>query len=233
MNRWITLSLTLALGLAACASQAPLTDPVARGKRDFQTKGCMRCHRLGDEGSEYGPGPNLTMVGFRKSSAWIARWLANPHDWNPKTLMPNLHLTTQQISDLADFLSIQKGQAWKVYPWRTKDALGMPSKDRGDLIFNMAGCVGCHGPNGTGGKPDNNVAGGMIPTLTLVSDGYTKAELIQKITNGVTPLPADPSKPKPMIVMPRWGDMLTQDEIGAVADYLISLHPKNKSSDGF
>lgn len=236
MNRWIFSSLILGigLGLAACAAQAPLTDPVARGHRDFHTLHCARCHKLGDEGTDLGPGPNLTLVGFRKSPEWLDRWLANPHAWIPYTVMPNLHLTDEQRSDLVAFLSLQKGQAWKVKPWRTRSALEDTSVERGRIIFNKAGCVACHGPRGIGGKPDNNVAGGKIPALTYVSDGYSKDELMAKIAGGAVPIPVDASAPKPMIVMPRWKEVLEPDDISAVADYLLSLHPSTaKSADGF
>jgi mono/diheme cytochrome c family protein len=228
MKRWLTLPLVLAAALSACSRQAELADPVARGERDFRGLGCVKCHALGEVGVEWGP--NLTLVGFRKSSKWLDLWLKDPHGWNVKTIMPNFNLNDATRSDLVAYLSAQKGQAWSQYPWRTAEAAALPAAERGQFIFNKAGCVACHGQFGGGGYPNNNVAGGLIPALTKVSEGYSKAELHAKIKDGSIPLPDDTHKPKAMIVMPKWGEQLKSDEIDAVVAYLFSLNPKPASS---
>ncbi len=224
MNRRLTFVALLTLALTACSRQEPLTDPVARGERDFQGLGCAKCHMIGEVGNEWGP--NLTLIGFRKTPEWLDLWLKNPHEWNMKTVMPNFNLTEETRKDLVAYLSAQKGQAWKEYPWRTAEVKALPAAERGKFIFNKAGCVACHGQFGRGGYPNNNVAGGLIPTLTLVSDGYSKPELHTKLQNGQISIPADPSKPKPMIYMPKWGDQLSSDEIDSLVEYLYSLKPK-------
>jgi mono/diheme cytochrome c family protein len=224
MNRRLAIAALAALALAACTRQEALTDPVARGRRDFQGLGCAKCHMIGTVGNEWGP--NLTLIGFRKTPEWLNLWLTNPHAWNMKTVMPNFNLQADTRADLVAYLSTQKGQAWDVYPWRTAEATALPAAERGKLIFNKAGCVACHGQFGGGGYPNNNVAGGLIPSLTNVSDGYSKAELHTKIQNGQISMPADMSAPKPLIYMPKWGDQLKPDEIDALVEYLFSLKPK-------
>ena len=224
MNRRLSLTLIFAAALSACSRQPELTDPVARGERDFQGLGCAKCHTIGDVGNEWGP--NLTLIGFRKTPDWLDQWLKNPHAWNMKTVMPNFNLQDGTRADLVAYLSAQKGQAWAVYPWRTPEISALPAVERGKFIFNKAGCVACHGQFGGGGYPNNNVAGGLIPTLTLVSDGYSKKELHDKIQNGATPLLKDSAAPKPLIYMPKWGDQLKTDEIDALVEYLFSLKPK-------
>lgn len=223
MNR-LALALLATLALTGCSRQETLTDPVARGERDFNGLGCVKCHMIGEKGNDWGP--NLTLIGFRKSPAWLDQWLKNPHAWNMKTVMPNFNLKDETRADLVAFLSAQKGQAWAEYPWRTAEAKALPPAERGALIFNKAGCVACHGQFGGGGYPNNNVAGGLIPTLTMVSDGYSKSELHAKIQNGSIPLPNDPSAPRALINMPKWGDQLKPDEIDALVEYLYSLKPK-------
>ncbi len=224
MNRGFALAALLSLSFAACSRQVTLTDPIARGQRNFVGLGCSQCHMIGDVGHEWGP--NLTLVGFRKSPEWLDTWLKNPHTWNARTVMPNFNLSEGARKDLVAYLSAQKGGAWAVYPWRTPEAKALTSIQRGELIFNKAGCVACHGQFGHGGYPNNNVAGGVIPTLTLVSEGYTKAELHTKIHNGQVSIPADASAPKPMLFMPKWSEQLTPAEIDAVVEYLFTLKPK-------
>ncbi|PIR18682.1 MAG: hypothetical protein COV48_06140, partial [Elusimicrobia bacterium CG11_big_fil_rev_8_21_14_0_20_64_6] len=127
MNRIILPALLLAL--AACSRQSDLKDPVARGERDFNGLGCVKCHMIGDKGVNWGP--DLTMLGFRKSATWIDTWLKDPHAWNPKTVMPNFNLKDSTRADLVAYLSAQKGQAWAVKPWETSAAKALPNVERG------------------------------------------------------------------------------------------------------
>lgn len=222
MKSWLIPALLLSL--SACSRQPQLADPIARGERDFNGLGCAKCHSIGGDGTAWGP--DLTMLGFRKSSAWIDVWLTDPHAWNPKTIMPNFNLTKEQRGDLVAYLSAQKGQAWKVKPWETPEAAALPAAERGKLIFNSVGCVSCHAKDGYGGYPNNNVAGGLVNSLTKASEGYSKPELHQKIKGGVVPIPNDSSKPAPMLQMPKWGDTLNEKEIDALVEYLYTLSPK-------
>ncbi|MBI3551023.1 MAG: cytochrome c [Elusimicrobia bacterium] len=210
-------------GLSACQSQQ--TEPAARGEAYFNSYGCVKCHAMGDKGGTYGP--NLSFIGFRKSKDWLDMWLRNPHSWRPQTVMPNFHLNDETRTALVAYLSTQKGQAWadSGRPWNHPELKG-DSVKRGEVLFNMAGCVACHSQNGRGGYPNNNVAGGQIPSLAKVFETYTKPELVNKIRGGVVPAPADPGAPLPMINMPKWGEVLKDEEISAVTDFLISLKPK-------
>lgn len=225
MNR-ILLAAAISLGLAACKGQTTADTPAARGERYFAGLGCAKCHQLGDSGHAWGP--DLTMIGFRKSPAWLDAWLKNPHEWNQKTIMPNFNLTDETRADLVAYLAEQKGQAWKVRPWQTDEAKALPVVARGKLIFNTAGCVACHGQDAGGGYPNNNVAGALIPSLTLVADGYNKKELHDKIKHGAVPIPNDTNLPAPLIEMPKWGEQLKPAEIDAVVEYLFTLKPKPK-----
>ncbi len=219
MNRWLIPA--LAVALAACSPQMQLSDPSARGERDFNGLGCVKCHQMGDKGHAWGP--DLTMLGFRKSSVWIDAWLKDPHAWNPKTIMPNFNLNDATRADLVAYLSAQKGQAWKQKPWTIA---GITPEEQGKIIFNAVGCVSCHGKDGYGGYPNNNVAGGLINSLTHVTEGYSKSELHEKIKGGAVPIPSDSQQPSPLLQMPKWGEQLNSDEIDAVVAYLYMLAPK-------
>lgn len=213
------LMLLSLVGLSACQN---VSDPVARGEAYFNGFGCGKCHAIGDKGANWGP--NLTLIGFRKSPQWLDLWLKNPHAWRKETIMPSFNLKDSARADLVAYLSAQKGQAWTQQgrPWNAAELRGDNVK-RGEVLFEKAGCVACHAERGRGGYPNNNVVGGHIPSLAKVFEGYTKDELKAKIRGGVTSSPADPSQPAPMIFMPKWGEILQDDELDSVADYLISL----------
>jgi mono/diheme cytochrome c family protein len=220
--RALILTILSALALSAC-QQKP-KDPVARGEAYFNALGCVQCHAVGNKGGNYGP--NLAFIGFRKTPEWLDMWLKNPHSWRQQTVMPNFHLQDDIRQDVVAYLAAQKGQGFDATggrPWNHPE-LADKKIERGEVLFNKAGCVACHSQGGKGGYPNNNVVGGQIPALIKVSEGYSRAELIAKVRTGVAkPAPADPRAPKPMIHMPAWGQVLKDDEIEAVVDFLISL----------
>ena len=201
------------------------------GKAQFNGYGCNTCHRIGNKGGTLGP--DLTYIGFRKSPEWLDLWLKNPHAWKPNTSMPNFYLKENVRKELVKYLSSLKGQDYQNNPPWNDPSITHPIQ-KGKVIFERVGCVGCHGIEGKGGYPNNNVVGGKIPSLTLVADGYSKDELIEKLNKGVPhPQKAVSSEPDPMIFMPSWGEILQKEELDALADYLISLCPARTGADAW
>jgi mono/diheme cytochrome c family protein len=222
------LFLTSILLLSACGKPK---DPAQRGKAYFVGLGCITCHRVGDRGGGQA-GPDLTFVGFRKEPAWLDLWLKDPHAWKPGTSMPNFHLRDDVRADIVAYLVTLKGELYRdgKEPWNAPSVKDDPVK-RGEVLFNKVGCVGCHGSQGKGGYPNNNVVGGRIPSLTLAADGYSKEEMHKRIADGKHSDSADASQPAPMIYMPRWEEKLKPDEIDALVEYVYSLRPQDKKSD--
>lgn len=104
-----------------------------------------------------------------------------------------------------------------------------PKVLRGQELFNAKGCLYCHGPNGVGGVKNSNAQGGEVPSLSKVAEGYTAEELKSKITTGVREVAkADPAGPMPPLYMPTWKGHLSEDELGEVVAFLMSLAPKEK-----
>lgn len=219
----------LAASLLAACNSAPPTGTEA-GHAYFAQAGCTACHRVGAEGSAVGP--DLTLVGFRHSAKWLDLFIKDPQAWKKDTLMPNKRISDEARAAIVAYLVEQKGQAWPAggKPWETP---GLKPEEKGRVVFNRAGCVGCHGTAGAGGYPNNNVKGGLIPKLDGVFETYTKAELVAKIKKGVlSPEKADPKGDAPLVWMPSWGEKLDDGEIDAVASYLMSLRPgKAEKSD--
>lgn len=222
-------ALALALAFAACADPAKL-PPEQRGRAAYATYGCRRCHRIGYEGGDMGP--DLSFVGFRKSADFLDHWLEDPSGWQPDTLMPRLQLSGDARRALAAYLASLRGQAYREAgaPWDKAPLAGDPVR-RGEEIYLRAGCVTCHGRGGKGGYANNNVAGGKIPGLGRAREGFSRPELIGRITRGATPLPADPRAPAPRLRMPAWGEVLTPGEIEAVAGYVLSLAPEGAAEE--
>ncbi len=226
-TKFYTASASVLLFIAG-ACKKPVGG-AASGEAYYQALNCQVCHRIGDEGGAQ-KGPDLTFVGFRKSSDWLNVWLKDPQAWKKNTPMPNFHLSSSARMSLVGYLSSLKGQAFGDHrPWNRPDLLSDPVL-RGHLIYVRAGCITCHGQSGVGGYPNNNVPGNRIPSLSSVAQSFTKEELIKKIKYGSIPQKADLNGPIPMISMPAWGQVLNDSEISAVADYLFSLNSQKSSS---
>lgn len=206
--------------LLCCALLAPACAPAAgpAGRALFDADGCRSCHAIAGVGGN--AAPDLAYVGFRHSAKWLDLWLRSPRAWKRGTLMPEFRLAPDDRAAIVAYLSSLKGRDW--HPWKPGD---------GKAIFLQAGCVACHGAQGKGGFPNDNVPGLAIPALTSVGQTYTKEELIRKITEGSKPQKADPSGPEPLVFMPAWGKVLSAREIEDVAAYVLSLSPKNPDAD--
>lgn len=201
--------LAVLLAAAARAAQTP-------GQALFNEAGCRACHSVGGVGGD--AGPDLTFVGFRRAPGWLDAWLRDPRGWKHDTLMPDFRLSAASREALVAYLSSLKGQDFGPRrPW-------LDSAAPGRALFARAGCVACHGAEGRGGHPNVNVIGGAIPALRGLSQTYTREELVAKIKRGSRPDKLDPSGPEP-VAMPAWGQVLLDDEVAQVADYLLSLGP--------
>lgn len=199
------------------------------GQAYFKQLNCRSCHRIGSEGAGRG-GPDLTVVGFRKSAEWLDLYLKDPKAWDPKTLMPNPRLSEKGRAALVDYLSGLRGEAWSGgRPWA---GIAEPVA-KGRLIYNAVGCVSCHGREGKGGTPNNNVEGGSIPALDNVRETFTEPELKAKLAKGVIPVAKDPTAPAPMLQMPAWEKLLDATEIDAVVEYLMTLTPAEGAPAGW
>lgn len=218
MSRVALLATFLALLAAFAAAEPP-------GRAVFDAAGCRACHKIGERGGN--AGPDLTLVGLRRSSDWLRRWLADPKAWKPDTEMPAFRLPSGDLEAVVQYLSGLKGADWAAPPWRRT----APGPEQGKVIFNRAGCVACHGPGGRGGHPNTNVPGNAIPALSTVASTYTEEELIRRIRFGRVPDKEDPAGVEPLVAMPAWGSVLADAELAAVAAYVKSLAASQPPSD--
>lgn len=88
-------------------------DQIARGKVQFQTRGCLACHNHRDfpEAAAFRPkeeivqGPDLSGVGNKfnptrdpKGPEWLYSWIKNPTKYHARTVMPNLYLNREMVA---------------------------------------------------------------------------------------------------------------------------------------
>ncbi len=100
---------------------------VDRGKKAFETRGCLACHQHADfPQAKATQGPDLSRIGAKLAlkpfgSQWLYSWLRNPSHYHARTVMPNVMLTpvtgadgkvTDPAADITAFL-MKSTQDWK------------------------------------------------------------------------------------------------------------------------
>ncbi len=95
---------------AGTTSSTPLS---AAAFEVFTVNACSQCHAIRGTSAAGAVAPDLTHVGSRETlaggaikndAAGMRRWLANPQAVKPGSLMPNLHLSDEQLNTLTQYL---------------------------------------------------------------------------------------------------------------------------------
>lgn len=82
----------------------PVPEDVARGKVAFQKYGCMDCHTILGDGTQYAP--ELGRIAILRDDAFLKSYIRDPHAANPNSGMPTFHaMTAEEASDLVAFLN--------------------------------------------------------------------------------------------------------------------------------
>lgn len=102
--------------------------------------------------------------------------------------------------------------------WRRAQARGTPATEsEGERLFTRHGCAGCHGLRGVAGTAS------LGPDLTLFGQrGTVGAGTLANTAENVARFIRNPQALKPGVQMPAF-DMLPDEEIAAIADYLVEL----------
>lgn len=85
-----------------------------RGKRAFQTLGCLGCHAAGDV-KPATPSklyvPDLARIADKTTPEWVFHWIKDPTAHYPETRMPNLRLSDAEAADITAYLMTFKESA--------------------------------------------------------------------------------------------------------------------------
>jgi mono/diheme cytochrome c family protein/glucose/arabinose dehydrogenase len=155
LNREQAAAIALTL-LEAAKTQPPINDKLpkpAKGRDDakdtasghtlIKSLGCLACHAVKRLGAS-GPfaGPDLSVIGEKRTLSWLLRWLKAPASLNANHNMPVFDLTNQERRQLA--LALNSLQQEIVSPL----ALGATTPDvlaQGKKLMADLRCAACHG----------------------------------------------------------------------------------------
>jgi len=133
----------------AGVQRLPAADEIGRGEHLFEELGCHGCHLtegyedLSKMNGTSAVGPSLRRIGAKVDHAWLVRWVHNPHEFRPRTRMPNFMFDDDQAVAIAAYLLSDTNAP-------STDWLGAhPAPAAGDAahgkeIVESIGCRGCH-----------------------------------------------------------------------------------------
>ena len=86
----------------------------ATGRHEFESQACMNCHTIAGTAAHGQFGPDLTHFASRKTLASgaadnttqnLERWIADPDSIKQGSLMPSMHLTSEQVREITAYLN--------------------------------------------------------------------------------------------------------------------------------
>lgn len=106
---------------------------------------------------------------------------------------------------------------------------------RGRVVYERYGCTLCHGVDGKGGVANPNaLRNAQVPSIIEVADVYTVAEVTTLVRNGRSHVDrADEKGVVPPYRMPGWGERMSDQEVGDLVQYVMSLAPKSAKKSGW
>jgi len=103
----------------------PPRGDLLRGRKLFESVGCLGCHRVGDDNRGVdgflmsafrSHGPNLDGTGSKVNAGWLYSWIRDPKGYWHDTRMPNLRLSQGEAADVTTYLMSLKNETFAARP---------------------------------------------------------------------------------------------------------------------
>jgi mono/diheme cytochrome c family protein len=125
-------------------------ETIARGEQLFEQLGCVGCHLVEGYGDLGRVGPYLRRVDAKVRPEWLVDWVENPHEFRPRTRMPNFMFDRSEATAISAYLlssSKEESEEWLQTHEAPAgiDPTNRAQVARGELLVNSLGCRGCHG----------------------------------------------------------------------------------------
>jgi mono/diheme cytochrome c family protein len=125
-------------------------EKIALGEKLFEQVGCVGCHLVEGYGDLPSVGPYLRRISAKVDADWLVEWVTDPHEYRPRTKMPNFEFSEEQARAVAGYIlsaSQEESGAWLS---GHEAPQGIDPNDaelvaRGEELADSLGCRGCHG----------------------------------------------------------------------------------------
>jgi mono/diheme cytochrome c family protein len=218
-----TVTVTRSVAGVSPTTGAAVSPTVAAGGHDFVQFACGQCHGFRGTGGVSPDVPALSGLGSTLTVAQLTTIInhglgesANP----TKPYMPVWHgvVSGRQVGELVAYiragLPLVPGATPPIVP--TDQGLVV----EGSQLYVRDGCINCHGPNGLGGVPNPQSPDRTIPVLSGAAfrkQFNTPAKIKAVVRSGSVIGKA------PIVSMPHWGGILTNQDLDALVAYLATL----------
>ena len=115
-----------------------------KGKKLFESVGCQACHKLNGNGEFFAP--DLSRIVNKVNADWLVSWISNPHDYSPRSIMPDLRLSVDEASDITAYL-MQFGKREPI-PGLERKLKDPATIELGKKLVRRRACYACHEING-------------------------------------------------------------------------------------
>ena len=205
------------------AEKAPI---IAKGYQLFMDGGCLACHKLGDSGVSLGP--ELTRIGAQFDIEYLVESMVDPAANYPTSVMPPFQGTEEELKAIVAYM---KGLVGVELPLKYRPDIKLMAARaleemqaggavttalaRGEELYAVNGCGACHVPEDqmVEGMP---VLGPDISRIGAEKDkAYLRDSLIdpnKDLAKGFTPG-----------MMPSYSDMLSEQDLNDLVEYLVSM----------
>ena len=120
---------------------------LSKGKQLFLKLGCHGCHLVGGYENIEKVAPSLKKIANKVNPSWLFRWIKKPKDYLIRTKMPFFGLTDKDALAAAVYLMNQSDKDYRL----TLKFEPVSGAEKGRLLVENIGCLGCHMINGNGG----------------------------------------------------------------------------------
>jgi mono/diheme cytochrome c family protein len=215
----------------AGVQRLPGAEAIARGEQLFVELGCHGCHltegyeELAKENGVAVIAPSLRRIGAKADRGWLVRWVTNPHQFRPRTRMPNFMFDQTEAVQIAAFLlaaSREASEAWTAAHPAPTIVAGGELAVRGRQLVDTAGCRACHAlaPDEVAGRLGANKD--IAPNLSRIADKTGAQWIYHWIRN-----------PRGYSAIARMPSLrLSDDEARAVTAYLLTLGQRQATPGG-
>jgi mono/diheme cytochrome c family protein len=210
-------------GTTAIIGRTQVSPSVAAGAHTFVQFGCVDCHGMQGRGGIDPAVPALKTVGQSLTVAQLTHIINHGlgESANPKQpYMPvwGEVVSKTQVANLVAYLRAGLPRVADTQP--VSVPAGQGAAVAGAALYVRYGCINCHGPNGLGGVPNPLSPDKTIPVLS--GQGFrqqfnTDAKIAAVIRSGSVIGRA------PIVSMPHWGGILSDQQIAELIAYLKTL----------
>ncbi len=204
-------------------SYPKVSPTVAAGAHTFVQFGCVQCHGMQGRGGVDPAVPALTTVGQSLTVGQLTHIIDHGlgESANPKQpYMPvwGEVISKTQVANLVAYIRAGLPPVADTQP--VSVPVGQGAAVAGAALYVRYGCVNCHGPNGLGGVSNPLSPDKVIPPLSGLGfrhDFPTDKAIADVIRSGSVIGRA------PIVSMPHWGGILSQEQISELIAYLKTL----------